>query len=115
MLTGAVNIIVVLGSSSLEATLVKRFANEKTTLGEQIHVVQLDKSDGVAQRHSSFMQHTREACIKEYFFGDARRALSPQIQQVEFDSLTIFRISYSLFSPYRSLPKGSTDQVHRWP
>jgi hypothetical protein len=53
----------------------------------------LDKSEGVAERGEMFLQHSREAVIKEYFFGDARRSLSPQIQQVDFDSVTIYKPS----------------------
>lgn len=37
------------------------------------------------------MKFTREAAIKEYFFGDAKRTLSPFTQSVSFDDLAIFR------------------------
>lgn len=97
LLTCAVNIIVVLGSSQLHAELSKRFATEKTSLGEPINVVTLDKPDGVVVRDETFVQHAREAAIKDYFFGDARRTLSPQIQQVDFDSVVIYRQSDCTF------------------
>lgn len=90
------------GSTSLESQLSQKFATEKTSLGEDIAVVQIDKSDGVAWRDEMFQQHARELVIKEYFFGDARRALSPQIQQVDFDSLLIYRVS-----PCQSPPLSS--------
>jgi polyribonucleotide 5'-hydroxyl-kinase len=77
----------------LNAELVKRFASEKTSLGEPIQVLQIDKSDGVSHRDEAALQNTRESVIKEYFFGDARRTLSPQIQQVDFDSLVIYKAS----------------------
>lgn len=89
----SINIIVVVGSTSLEAQLSRRFATEKTSLGEDITVVQVDKSDGVAWRDEPFQQHARELIIKEYFFGNTRRSLSPQIQQVEFDRVHIYRVS----------------------
>ncbi|OAA43955.1 mRNA cleavage and polyadenylation factor IA/II complex [Beauveria brongniartii RCEF 3172] len=88
----SVNIVVILGRSGLNAEIAKRFATEKTSLGEPIQVITLEKSDGVVDRDDSFTEHTREAVIKEYFFGDARRTLSPQIQQVDFDSLVIYRL-----------------------
>ena len=83
----------VLGSTRMNAELTKRFAEEKTSLGEPINVVLLDKSEGVVERDEAFLQQSREAAIKEYFFGDARRTLSPQIQQVDFDSLVIYKPS----------------------
>jgi len=52
----------------------------------------LDKSEGVADRDESFMQHSREANIKEYFFGDPNRTLSPYTQQLDFDNLTIYKV-----------------------
>ena len=85
--------VVVLGSVELHAELSRRFGTEKTSLGESIQVVQLDKSDGIAYKDPSFMQQIREAAIKEYFFGDAKRTLSPQIQQVDFGSVAIYKLS----------------------
>lgn len=92
--------IVVMGSTSLETALSSRLANEKTSLGEPINIVYLDKSDGVVQLDPIFMQHGREAAIKEYFFGDARRTLSPQIQQTEFDKLVIYKFPERKANPF---------------
>ncbi|KJZ77782.1 hypothetical protein HIM_02959 [Hirsutella minnesotensis 3608] len=89
----SVNIVVVVGSTRIHAELAKRFASEKTSLGEPIQVIALDKSEGVVERDENFMEHVREQIIKEYFFGDARRSLSPQIQQVDFDNLVIYKAS----------------------
>lgn len=88
-----VNVVVVLGTTRLNDELTKRFANEKTSLGEPIAVVFLDKSDGAIERSHGLVQHSREAVIKEYFFGDSRRTLSPQIQQVDFSGLVLYRVS----------------------
>lgn len=93
-LTGdAVNVIVVVGPAQTNAEMMRRFGNERTSLGEPISVVHLDRSDGVVARDEVFMQHWREAAIKEYFFGDARRTLSPLIQQVDFDNVVIYKAS----------------------
>ncbi|KAJ4162896.1 Cleavage polyadenylation factor subunit clp1 [Fusarium falciforme] len=86
----SINVLIVVGSSHLGGELTKRFANERTSLGEPISVVPLDKSDGVVERDEMFMQHAREAAIKEYFFGDSRRTLSPLIQQVDFDNVVVY-------------------------
>ncbi|KAF4122999.1 polyribonucleotide 5'-hydroxyl-kinase, partial [Geosmithia morbida] len=83
----SVNVIVVVGSSESEAELSRRFSNEKTSLGEPIQVVRIEPPPGVWQREEAFMQRSREAAIKEYFFGDARRTLSPQIQHMGFDEV----------------------------
>ncbi|KAJ4217633.1 Cleavage polyadenylation factor subunit clp1 [Fusarium solani] len=86
----SINVIIVVGSSHISGELTKRFGSERTSLGEPISVVPLDKSDGVVERDEMFMQHAREAAIKEYFFGDSRRTLSPLIQQVDFDNVVVY-------------------------
>ena len=94
----SVNMVVVLGQSSesiairnaLEQRLVGDAAT--TSTGEPIQVVQLDASDGVVARTDSIEQQQREACIKEYFFGDAKRTLSPYTQQVDGETLTVLRL-----------------------
>lgn len=90
-LTVTVNIVVVLGSVDLHAELQRRFENQRTVHGEAITLILLDKSDGVAERDKDFMKFTREAAIKEYFFGDAKRTLSPFTQSVSFDDVAVFR------------------------
>ncbi|KAK0715184.1 Pre-mRNA cleavage complex II protein Clp1-domain-containing protein [Lasiosphaeris hirsuta] len=85
------NFILVLGSDQLVSELQRHFAGQKTSLGEPIMVVPLDKSDGVVQRDEQFMRFTREATIKEYFFGDSKRTLSPSTQSVSFDDVAIFK------------------------
>ncbi|CAK7222558.1 Cleavage polyadenylation factor subunit clp1 [Sporothrix curviconia] len=92
----SVNLVVVLGtgdeSNAINQALTSRFSGESTTLGEPVQIVQLDASDGVVDRSDSLEQQQREACIKEYFFGDAKRTLSPYTQQVDADTLTVFRL-----------------------
>lgn len=88
----SVNIIVVLGSPRIHAELQRRLGKEKTSLGEPIGVVLLDKSDGAMERNEGWMQAVQEATIKEYFFGDSNRTLSPFTQQVDFDGVAIYRI-----------------------
>jgi polyribonucleotide 5'-hydroxyl-kinase len=93
----SVNIIVVLGSERMNSELQKRFSNQRTTLGEPVTVVGLDKSGGVVERDAVFMQHVREAAIREYFFGDGRSTLSPSTQTVDFTGVTVWRINDGMF------------------
>src|SRR5688500_17906768 len=88
----AVNIIIVLGSTRMQAELAKRFATERTSLGEAVNVIALDKYEGVVETDEIFVQQACEASIKEYFFGSVGRTLSPATQQVDFDSLVIYRL-----------------------
>lgn len=94
-----VNVVIVVGSSHISGELTKRFGSERTSLGEPISVVPLDKSDGVVERDEMFMQHAREAAIKEYFFGDSRRTLSPLIQQVDFDNVVVYHTPERMLDP----------------
>ncbi|KAK0641323.1 Pre-mRNA cleavage complex II protein Clp1-domain-containing protein [Cercophora newfieldiana] len=87
----SVNIVIVLGSSQMGDDLQRRLAEEKTPLGEPIIVVPLERSDGVAERDEQFTRTIRDAAIKEYFFGDAKRTLSPSTQSVSFDDVAIFK------------------------
>lgn len=87
------NIVVVLGSAGLHAELQRRLEGEKTMHGEAITMVLLDKSDGVVERDKDFSKLSREAAIKEYFFGDSKRTLSPFTQSVSFDDVAVFKAS----------------------
>ncbi len=55
-------------------------------------VVKLDKSGGCVDREETYMQESREASIKEYFFGDAKSTLSPHTLQIGFDDAVIYKI-----------------------
>lgn len=91
-LTGVVvNIVVVLGSPGVHTELQRRLETQRTAYGETTTLILLDKSDGVAGRDKDFTKFTREAAIKEYFFGDAKRTLSPFTQSVSFDDVAIFK------------------------
>lgn len=87
-----INIVVVLGSARLNAELQKRLAGSKTSLGEDVSIVALDRSEGVVEMDEAFLQQVRESAIKEYFFGGVKRTLSPATQQVDFGAVSIYRI-----------------------
>src|SRR5450432_541991 len=87
-----VNVIISLGSERLHSDMVRRFDGHKTTNDDPITVIKLDKSGGCADRDDTYLQQTRQAQIREYFFGDRRRTLSPHTQTVDFNSITIYKI-----------------------
>ncbi|KAK3323798.1 Pre-mRNA cleavage complex II protein Clp1-domain-containing protein [Cercophora scortea] len=88
----AVNVVVVLGSAGMNAELQRRLAHEKTRYGEPITVLLLDKSEGVAERDKAWMRGVGEEAIKEYFFGDSKRTLSPFTHSVTYEELTILKV-----------------------
>lgn len=93
-----VNIVLVIGSARMNTDLQRRLAEERTSLGEPIIVIMLDKSDGIVEKDEQFMRQNREATIKEYFFGDPKRTLSPLTQSVSFDDVAIFKAPDGMFS-----------------
>src|SRR4051794_31653334 len=84
----AVTILVVLGSERLYSDMQRRFQAQPS-----ISVIKLSKSGGCVDRDEAFMRQVQQTAIREYFFGEARRALSPSTVTVDFDSLTIYKIS----------------------
>ena len=72
LLTRAVNTILVIGSERLQSEMLRRFSTYRTTNGDSITLVKLDKSGGCVDRDDMFMQQSREAVMKEYFFGDLK-------------------------------------------
>jgi polyribonucleotide 5'-hydroxyl-kinase len=101
----SVNFIITLGSEPIAAELTRRLAGQRTSLSEDIIVLGLEKSGGVAERDAAFMQRVRESAIKEYFFGDAKRTLSPGTQNIAFESVTAWKVGEGkscLHSPIQS-------------
>lgn len=121
-----VNVILVMGSERLHSDMLRRFDGQKTSTDETITVVKLDKSGGCVDREDTFMEQTREAYLKQYFFGDFKRTLSPHFQQIEFKDLTIFKIrerkstpslifsSRLIFSSFRKDGVHSGHGRHTW-
>ncbi|TVY39548.1 mRNA cleavage and polyadenylation factor [Lachnellula occidentalis] len=105
----AVNTILVLGSERLHSEMQRRFSAYKTRSGETITLVKLDKSGGCVDRDDTFMQQMQEAAIREYFFGDPKRTLSPHTQQVNFDDATIYKIHEANAMLSSFLPGGEED------
>ena len=83
--------MVVIGSSELHTQLQRELGNQKTPHGEPITVLFLEKSQGVVTRDKDFMRSSQNAAIKENFFGDSKRTLSPATQSISFNDVAIFR------------------------
>ncbi|KAG4027697.1 hypothetical protein MFRU_028g01190 [Monilinia fructicola] len=103
------NVILVLGSERLYSDMMRRFSTSKTDGGDVIRLVKLDKSGGCVDRDDAFMHQLRDATIKEYFFGDAKRTLSPHTQVVSFDELSIFKIREANSMHNMFLPGGEEE------
>lgn len=84
-----VNIILVLGSERLHSEMNRRFSQSSSG---DVTVVKLDKSGGCVDRDDAFMRNSQEASIREYFFGDQKRTLSPHTQSIGFDEAVIYKI-----------------------
>ncbi|KAI9848023.1 MAG: Cleavage polyadenylation factor subunit clp1 [Sclerophora amabilis] len=105
----SVNVLLVLGSERLYSDLLRRFDGSKISTDETITVVKLAKSGGCVDRDDSYLQQARHTQMKEYFFGDPKRQLSPYSQQVDFNQLTIYKIHESTAFLSALLPGGGPD------
>lgn len=101
--------IVVLGSERLYNDMVRRFNGQKTSSGEVIAVVKLDKSGGCVDRDEAYLEQFRQAQIREYFFGDAKSTLSPHTQQIDFSSVSIYKLADCEF---RLCDHSGTSDLH---
>ena len=104
--------IVVLGSERLYSDMLRRFNGQKTSSGETIAVIKVDKSGGCVDRDESYQEQFRQAQIREYFFGDAKTTLSPHTQQIDFSSVTIYKLAEcKTYTHYNKSSKAPTDQI----
>lgn len=93
-----VNVILVLGSERLHSDMLRRFSGYRTSNNEAVTITRLDKSGGCVDRDDEFMRKSQEIAIREYFFGDLKRTLSPHTQQVSFDEAVIYKIREGKFT-----------------
>jgi polyribonucleotide 5'-hydroxyl-kinase len=85
--------------------MLRRFDGTKTSNDENITVIKLSKSGGCVDRDEIFLKQTRQAAIREYFFGEANRTLSPHTQQVDFGQLLVYKITERKLLPCRRQKK----------
>ncbi|KAI9795657.1 MAG: Cleavage polyadenylation factor subunit clp1 [Piccolia ochrophora] len=108
----SVNVLLVLGSERLYSDMHRRFDSHTTSTDEKTTVVKLAKSGGCVDRDEEYMKLARQAQIREYFFGDAKRTLSPHTQQVDFHQLTVYKIHEESAFLTSLLPGGSSADLH---
>lgn len=72
--------------------MVRQFEGNKISTEETITVVKLAKSGGCVDRDEAYLKQVRQVQIREYFFGDAKRTLSPHTQTIDFGQITIYKI-----------------------
>jgi polyribonucleotide 5'-hydroxyl-kinase len=74
--------------------MIRRFEERQQN---PVTVIKLAKSGGCVDREESYLAQTREIAIKEYFFGEPKRTLSPYTVTTSFDDLRIWRIGLGRF------------------
>lgn len=77
----------------------RRFSSSSSNLGDAISILRLTKSGGCVDRDESYMRQARQAQVRNYFFGNAKTALSPHTQVVDADTLVVFRMGDRKFTP----------------
>lgn len=87
-----VDTLVVLGSERLYSDMTKRFEER---LQNPVTVVKVEKSGGCVDRDATFLSKTRETAVREYFFGEPKRTLSPYIMTASFDEVVIYGVGQS--------------------
>ena len=88
-----VTTLVVVGSERLYSDMLRRY--DTPTSG--ISVVKIPKSGGCVDRDETFLKLSRARQVKEYFFGEPKRTLSPYTMTVEFSVLRIFRLNDCMY------------------
>ncbi|KAI9787186.1 MAG: Cleavage polyadenylation factor subunit clp1 [Geoglossum umbratile] len=105
----SVNVLLVLGSERLYSDMLRRFDGTKTSNDEDITVIKLSKSGGCVDRDEGFLKQARQASIREYFFGEPNRTLSPHTQQVDFGQLLVYKITESHSLIASLMPGGEVE------
>lgn len=90
----SVSTLVVVGSERLYSDMLRRY----DTPSSGVTVVKLLKSEGCVDRDDNFLRLSRQRAVKEYFFGEPKRTLSPYTMTVEFSGLNIFRINDCMYA-----------------
>lgn len=88
----SVDILLVLGSERLYSDMVRRFEERQQN---PLTVLKLQKSGGSVDREEAFLKTRRGVAIREYFFGEPKRTLSPYTMVEFYDSLHIWRVGAS--------------------
>ena len=85
----SVSTLVVVGSERLYSDMLRRYDNPSSG----VTVIKLPQSGGCVDRDEQYLKNHRHRQVKEYFFGDPKRTLSPYTMTVDFSVLNIYRIT----------------------
>ena len=91
-----VDTLLVLGSERLYSDMCRRFQDRPRN---PVAVVKLQKSGGCVDREEAFMKQVRETAIREYFFGEPKRTLSPYTMTVGLDDVKVWRVGTGTSPP----------------
>lgn len=95
----SIDTLLVLGSERLYSDMCRRFEDRPQN---PVAVVKLQKSGGCVDREEAFMKQGRETAIREYFFGEPKRTLSPYTMTAGFDDMHVWRVGTGMcVSGYR--------------
>ncbi|KAL8987935.1 MAG: hypothetical protein Q9177_002921 [Variospora cf. flavescens] len=98
------------GSERLYSDMLRRFQGQRMGTDVTTTVIKLDRSGGSVNRDEEHLQRHRQAQVREYFFGDAKVALSPHTQQVDFSQFTIYKIPEPSDMLASLLPGGEVEE-----
>ncbi|KAI4254575.1 MAG: hypothetical protein LQ352_003014 [Teloschistes flavicans] len=105
-----VNVLIVVGSERLYSDMLRRFNGQRIGVSDTTTVVKLDRSGGTVDRDEEYLRRSRQAQVREYFFGDPKVSLSPHTQQLDFSQVHVYRIPDASESLHMSLlPGGEAD------
>ena len=107
--------VLVIGQERLHSELVRDMRGKKRVAGDDsgggggegrdVQVWKVPKSGGVVERSAEFRRKSRDARIREYFYG-LGGDLNPHSQTMAFGQVSIFRVGSGPRAPSSALPIG---------
>ena len=104
--------VLVIGQERLHSELVRDMRGRKAGDiggggfgGRDVQVWKVPKSGGVVERPPEYRRKSRDARIREYFYGPGGD-LSPHSQTMTFGQVSIFRVGSGPRAPSSALPIG---------
>ena len=91
----SIDTLLVLGSERLYSDMCRRFEDRQQN---PVAVVKLQKSGGCVDREEAFMKQGRETAIREYFFGEPKRTLSPYTMTAGFGDIHVWRVGTGMWN-----------------
>lgn len=96
-----VTLLVVLGNERLYSDMVRKHDGK-----QKVRVIKVPKSGGCVEKDPAFVAALQQLSIRQYFYGEFRRVLSPHNVTVDFSQLTVYRIGENSLAHASALPIG---------